>query len=69
MLAEFLRSVSHNYDISFRNDPERKWLIARVTKGSLCKELIFKYDHLTDEQYIIDALQKAMMSINIALNP
>ena len=69
MLAEFLRSVSHNYDISFKNDPKRKRLIARVTKGFLYKELIFEYDHLTDEQYIIDALQKAMMAINIVLNP
>ena len=69
MLAEFLRSVSHNYDISFKNDPERRRLIVRVTKGFLYKELIFEYDHLSDEQYIIDALEKAMMSINIALNP
>lgn len=69
MLAEFLRSVSHKYDISFKNDPDRRCLIARVTKGFLYKELTFEYEHLSDEQYIIDALQKAMMSINIALNP
>ena len=69
MLSEYLRSVSHDYDISFKNDSERRWLIVRVTKGFLYKEFTLEYSHLSDERYIIDAIKGTIQAIDIALNP
>ena len=68
MLSEYLKSVSHDYDVSFRNDAERKWLIVTVTKGFLYRECVLSYQHLTDENYIICAIEKTIQAIDAALN-
>jgi hypothetical protein len=64
MLPTFLKSISDEYEISFRTDSIRRWLFIRVQKHFAYTETFVEYDHLSDELYVIRAIQDTIARLN-----
>lgn len=60
MLASFLRSVDDLYKIEFRTDAERHFLIVKITRDFLYKEVYISFELLSDEESIVRAIRKTI---------
>ena len=60
MLSSYLKSISDEYEITFRTDPNRKWMIVTIRKDFLYKEVIINYVNLSDEEFVTDCIRNVV---------
>lgn len=63
MLSSYLKSISDEYEITFRTDPQRKWMIVTIRKDFIFKEVIIDYINLSDEEFVTDCIRTAINNL------